>query len=265
MPDPSPTFSSPEEVIEYVRNKRSSIDGTLTGIANRNANIGEATFSQYSSSRTTAANDGRTSTNSAQFPVRKIQVPGEFSGSDNSTSGKSRQFDNRVTTNNGGSNEYVRPMEQTTRSTNYPIKKSIFSTFNETIKDARKALGGDTSKTMPSAKPKPIGKVFTDTEAARMKPVVIQCIMWTSIHLDQFIIATTPRHDNSLIIWSDIDEELAEVLASALLSRARVDPRAARLTRNMVELYDRIKVVVIITPRMYRTLLYYLHEGISVK
>lgn len=106
---------------------------------------------------------------------------------------------------------------------------------------------------------------LSDAEAAAIYPKLTQYIKWQSDHLDQFIIATTKGHDPTIEIWSDLDDAEIEILADYLISRGRRDGTTAQAVRYAAEILDRIKVAVIVLPRVYRTVNLYLARGLDIQ
>lgn len=106
---------------------------------------------------------------------------------------------------------------------------------------------------------------LSEAEAAQLYPKLIQYIKWQSEHLDQFIIATTKGHDPTIEIWSDLDDAEIEILADYLIGRGRRDGTTAQAVRFAGEVLDRIKVAIIVLPRVYRTVNIYLARGLDIQ
>lgn len=122
-------------------------------------------------------------------------------------------------------------------------------------------------KKQPNYKgPQPKGKYATmsEDEAEKLRPKLIMYITWQSEHLDQFIIATTKGHDPTIEIWSNMDEAEIEILADYLLLRSRRDPITAQAVRFAAEILERIKVGIIVLPRVYRTVTLYFARGLDI-
>ena len=111
---------------------------------------------------------------------------------------------------------------------------------------------------------KSASKVLSAAEASDIRPRLIEYLTWQSEHMDQFIIATTRGHDTTIVIWSDLDDAEIEIVADWLLNRARTDKATATAVRYAVTLLERIKVGIIILPRMYRTMMIYLQRGLDL-
>jgi hypothetical protein len=107
-------------------------------------------------------------------------------------------------------------------------------------------------------------KTLSAEEASRLRPRLIEYITWQSEHLDSFIIATTKGHDPTIEIWGNMDEAEIEILTDYLLSRARHDPVTAQAVRFASEILDRIKVGIIVLPRVYRTVTLYFARGLDI-
>lgn len=106
---------------------------------------------------------------------------------------------------------------------------------------------------------------LSEAEAAQLYPKLIQYIKWQSEHMDQFIIATTKGHDPTIEIWSDLDDAEIEILADYLIARGRRDGTTAQAVRYAAEIIDRIKVAIIVLPRVYRTVNIYLARGLDIQ
>lgn len=108
------------------------------------------------------------------------------------------------------------------------------------------------------------GKKLSDAEAIKLRPKLVEYIMWQTEHLDQFIIATTTGHDSSIEIWGDITVDECEILVDYLLSRGKVDIRTAQAVRYASTLIDRLKLGIIIAPRVYQSAMIYIKRGFSI-
>ena len=108
-------------------------------------------------------------------------------------------------------------------------------------------------------------KRLTDTEIIKLRPKMVEFLLWQSEHMDQFIIATTKGHDPAIEIWSNLTRDEAEILADYFISRGRLDSRAATFVRTASTIIDRLRLGVIILPRLYQTLLVYGDKGFSIK
>ena len=135
--------------------------------------------------------------------------------------------------------------------------QGVFNKYKEALK-----TGG---KPKTTATPKVSGKKLSDVEAIKLRPKLINFVMWQSEHLDQFIIATTRGHDTTIIIWSDITEPEAEILVDFWIARAKVNAQAAQAIRYASVMMDRIRLGLIIVPRMYRTFITYMERGFSIR
>ena len=117
----------------------------------------------------------------------------------------------------------------------------------------------------PPAAPGKRWRPLSGEEANTLRPKLIEYITWQSEHLDQFIIATTKGHDPTIEIWSDLTDEEIEVLADYLISRGRSDGTTAQAIRYAATILDRIKVAIIVLPRVYRTVNIYLARGLDIQ
>ena len=109
------------------------------------------------------------------------------------------------------------------------------------------------------------GKKLTDAEVLRLRPKLVEYVLWQAEHADQFIIATTSNHDPSIEIWGDITVDEAEIIVDYLLSRGKTDIRTAQAVRYASTLIDRLKLGLIIGPRAYKTAMIYIQRGFSIR
>jgi hypothetical protein len=109
----------------------------------------------------------------------------------------------------------------------------------------------------------PSGKRLSDVEAARVRPKLIEYLLWQTEHMDQLIIATTKGHQ-PVEIWSTIDKTDAEIIADFMIARGRQDVRAAQAVRYLSVFIDRLKLGLIILPRAYQTVMTYFARGIGI-
>lgn len=145
-----------------------------------------------------------------------------------------------------------------------PTGKSLWSGIKNTAKQYSDALTTDTPKKSKSAATKKTtSRKLTDIEAIKMKPKLIEYIIWQSEHLDDFISATTKGHE-VVEIWSNLDHDDAEIIADFLISRAKVNETAAIAVRFGAEMMDKIKLGIIIGPRVLSTMKVYLERGFSI-
>lgn len=140
--------------------------------------------------------------------------------------------------------------------------------FRSKVKSfADTAFGPIPGKEQSETKKQPVvsaSKVLSAAEANDMRPRLIEYLTWQSDHMDQFIIATTRGHDPTIVIWSNLDDAEIEIIADYLLNRARKDKMTAQAVRYAVTLLERIKVGIIVLPRLYRTMLTYLQRGLDI-
>ena len=109
------------------------------------------------------------------------------------------------------------------------------------------------------------GRKLTDAEAIKLRPKLVEYVLWQSEHLDQHIIATTVGHDPTIEVWSDLTEDEAEILVDFIIARGKTDVRTANAVRYVSTFIDKIKVVLIVTPRMYKMAMVYWTRGFSIK
>ncbi len=251
-------FSSPEAYLESIRSRNvnrserpennvrtSSVGDTVWGAVQRNEG----------SSPTTNSN-GR-STNESIY---------RSDGSSNSAEGSTRSFADqlrssgqRVARDYSGTDKYQ-------RSTPEAARRPKWAGFGTTVNKYRDALRKD--KVVESGKPgtkRPAGKTLTDAEAIKMRPKLVEYFIWQSEHLDQFIIATSGGHDDSIVIWSDLSYDEIEILVDFLIQRGKSNARTAVAVRYASVMLDRVKLGLIVLPRMYKMFMIYMTRGFSMK
>lgn len=165
---------------------------------------------------------------------------------------------NRQQSSGGDSGVY-----QSERPATQP-KQSVWQTISSTAGRYKEALKNEPKTATPQKKQTIQGKRLTDTEAVRLRPKIIEYITWQTEHMDQFIIATTVGHDPSIEIWSDLSEAEIEIVADYLIARGKTDVRTANAVRYISEVMDKIRMGVIIAPRVYRTIMIYIERGFSI-
>jgi hypothetical protein len=108
------------------------------------------------------------------------------------------------------------------------------------------------------------GRKLSDVEAARLRPKIIEYLLWQTEHMDQLLIAITAGHE-PVEIWSTIDKTDCEIIAEFMVIRGRQDARAAQAVRYLSVFIDRLKLGMIILPRMYQTAILMFTRGMSLK
>lgn len=144
-----------------------------------------------------------------------------------------------------------------------PASKSIWTGIKDTAKQYSDALKTDTSKKSKTSVKKPEQRTLTDLEVIKMRPKLIEYIIWQSEHLDDFISATTKGHEE-VEIWGNLDQDDAEIIADFLISRARVNVSAAVVVRTASSMMDKIKLGLILGPRVLSTFRTYAERGFSI-
>lgn len=169
--------------------------------------------------------------------------------------GQFRRFNRVSSGDSSGSNKYQRSAT-TERAAKFSIR-DIAGRY----KDALTGKQG-TTKTKKKVVE---GRKLTDAEAIRLRPKMIEYILWQSEHLDQFIIATTVGHDGTIEIWGDLDDAEAEILVDYLIARGKVSVRTANTVRYVSSFIDKIKLGLILGPRVYKTIRIYMERGLSLR
>lgn len=184
-------------------------------------------------------------------------------GSSTRTAGDTRQEYSSAPRSDSSFHQHSGPTTSSTRSKRqrfYNNVKSIFAPYGKILKSDIVESGN----TLPKNKVLVVEKKLTDAEKLGYKEKLVEFFLWTSDHMDEAITATTRGH-KPVEIWSSISKDEAELLADYMLNRAKSDPKMAKVVRQIVTFMDKIRVAVIILPRMYATAMYYLQEGFSIR
>lgn len=125
--------------------------------------------------------------------------------------------------------------------------------------------GTDRQKSLPAQKAITATRRFiTLAEVAKYKPGMIRLIMFSSDHMDDGITAITKGHQ-PVSIWSTIETPDAEILADAFLEAGQKSAAIAEKVRWVMEWEKKVKVGIILAPRIYRSIVYTVITGISVQ
>lgn len=180
---------------------------------------------------------------------RPFNTSGQYDSETGRNDSRTNQHSGRVSENQ--SNRVTRETIITgIKSRVAPVLK-----MGKTLQKSLSEPGGKTKK-----KPE---KLLTDAEIAKLKPKLINAIIWQTDHMDSFIQATTKKH-LSVFIWSTMDENEAELLAKFLLARGKRDATTATLVRQMADLMEKIELGLILLPRAYATMRTYFERGFSI-
>lgn len=145
-----------------------------------------------------------------------------------------------------------------------PASKSIWSSVKDTAKQYSTVLKAEPKKPKSQSAPKKgESRKLTDSEAIKMRPKLIEFIEWQSEHLDDFISATTKGH-MPVEVWSTLDRDDAEIIVDFLISQAKINDEAAVAVRFASTMMDKIKLGLVVGPRVYKTLMIYVQRGFSI-
>lgn len=250
-PDEKEKYSSKENLLSVIRTERAAKqpDHQDTG---RNANVSPPAW------RT--VEDGGTIIGSVESEGRR-ETSAFYGGNVGTEDGKrsSRRFarqlrPERVESTGGDSSTY-----QPQRPAG--IAAGIKSTYGR----YKEAFRRENTGTSTATKKKVEGRKLTDAEAIRARPKLVEFILWQSEHMDQFIIATTIGHDPTIEIWGDITKDEAEIIADFLISRGKTNVQTAIAIRHAIVFIDRLRLGIIIGPRLYRTMMTYFERGFSIR
>lgn len=232
-----------EGLLAYVRNRKSvtSIEGITGDSGNVSGTIQSSTVER---DRETQSNNGGIE---SSFNRERSKDTGNSTVTNDSKQSTRRdsslyQYDGRTATGHTTFTERL---------------KTSLNPFYEVVEKRKKEAKKTSVK-------KTEYKKLSDNEVLKLRPKTIDFIMWSSEHLDQFIQATTKGH-MSVVIWSNLDKDDCEVLADYLISKGKTNEKTAQLVRNISELSDNIKRMVIVLPRTYQTALIYFKRGVSLR
>lgn len=183
---------------------------------------------------------------------------GSSQGAEGSSNGVSEQLRSIFGESTGSSSSTYHPEPARTKSN--PIG-NITKRYRDALKTPPKPKA-EGEKKAPSGRG---SSKLSDAEVIKLRPKLVEFILWQSEHMDQFIIATTRGHDPSIEIWSNLTHDEAEILADYLIFRGRNDAKAAAFVRTTATLIDRLRIGLIILPRAYQTIATYGDKGISLR
>lgn len=259
-------YESEETLLEYLR-RNTNNNGNITG------NSFPFTRNQNNSNPirdTSSTISGSTGISTKQFrpsDERNVNSVSRSNGNnEDSTSGlpifapEPRQDSSESSGSNRRSNQYAQ------RVGNVVSRGRINTGWREKVRQTFKPFEGifSESTTVKDKKQSVTkGRPLNETESLRLRPHVVDALMWQSTHLDELMTATLKTHPE-VMIWGTMDEEDCEVLADLIISRAKVSPRAATYVRNLANFQKRIEAIIILAPRAYQSCMLYFHYGISI-
>ncbi len=256
-------YSSPEEVLEDARRKRDSERTQST------SGLISEKLSSYTERAYSAKQPGRQETQPVNGSIETTGSDARGAGDNGRVNG---QNDGGLTASDPGIHQHVGGAggDETAGQPDTGLKRKYASVKSkvkswqkqilpESIKDETESNTNETPRKRPRA------KKFSEAEAVLLRPKLKDTVEWTSDHLDEFIIATTQGHDKNIEIWSNLDETEIEIIVDFLIDRGKASERAANAIRKSITLYERLKLMVIIAPRLYATLLTYLEKGVSIR
>lgn len=254
-------------LIEYARTRNVYNDTTSNG-AERTTNFGNVIRksvpgNEFSGSTVNSQGREKTSGDNGRIGTTEDSERGEYRTYQSTGYGTEQNAGSDTSTYeyNRGTNEGSRNVTPGTKFTewvkNTPTKvKEFIDPFKKVLKEHTKEIKQKNKKSSGV-------RVLNDAEILKYKPRLIDFILWSSEHLDEFIQATTISHI-PVEIWSDIDKEEAEVLADFMLARGKVHAGSANNVRNIIIFMDRLKVYTIVGPRTVKTAMTYWNEGIAI-
>jgi hypothetical protein len=230
-----------EEYLEYVRAKR----GATAPSSNRDASQAlRGTIQDHATSD--KRNDGERADTSQSVHRRD----GNNESGERDASGA-----------NSEPREHSRPLGRGDSSPDESTgRREGRSLYNDAKSVLRQFLPQETKK--KSSTPEP--KKLSETESFRLRPKLIATILWQSEHMDEFIKATTHGH-RDVYIWSQIDNDDAEVIADYLIERGKQNGHVAKVVREVSTLLDKLKLGLIVAPKVYATIMVYIERGIGIR
>lgn len=251
------THDSPQGLLDYVREQRKLREYNQTSERNTDISTNVSGTIQSNESNDRGYENSRHNEASAIYGTNGASE--YVSTSERNTTYKSGQSnretgrrDTSIYQHETGTGKYGE-----TTSTFTSKIKNILTPFVDVFKNQKQAEKASKKKTEQ--------RKLSDIEAIKLKPRIIEFLTWTTDNIDNFIIATTKGHDETIVIWSDMQEGEIEILADFFIQRGKNNGQSAQLVRNMAVFMERIKLAVIIAPRMYKTAMAYIERGISLR
>jgi hypothetical protein len=107
-------------------------------------------------------------------------------------------------------------------------------------------------------------KFLTIAEVSGNRGSLIKLVLWSSENLDAGISAITKGHAE-VEIWSNIEYADAEILVDAALEMGQKSEKWATAVRQVIDYQKKIKVGVILAPRIYRSIVYTIVTGVDLR
>lgn len=253
-------YGSVDSYLESLRSKnnggRSEQPQSNAGTSNFSDTLRDTIRGSTHSNRE-ASTDGRRTDETVYRPDGSSESATRSTGS---FAEQLRHVDHVVTRDNSRTNQYQRPATEANRKSKWSGIGNVYQRYREALK-GDKVVDAD----KPAAKKKTTSSKLTDTEVIKLRPKLIEYFVWQTEHFDQFIIATTVGHDDSIVIWADLSYDEIEIIVDYLLSRGKTDARTATAVRYASVMLDRVKLGLIVLPRMYKTFMIYMTRGFSIK
>jgi hypothetical protein len=246
-------YSDKEKLLNVIRSKREQNNAAS---ANTSSNVWGTVRTDEKYSRTNGSAGGATSY--SIYGGDRSTEDGQ--GSYDQFSEQLRRFNPVPTGSSSSTDQHERP---TTKRSTWQSVKDLGKQYKDILSSKNEESHTDAPK-RSTARPKLDARKLTDTEVLRLRPKMVEYIMWQTEHMDQFIIATTVGHDPSIEIWGDITPDEAEIIVDYLLARGKTDVRTAQAVRYASTLIDRLKLGLIIAPRFYATAMMYIKRGFSI-
>lgn len=240
-------FKTKEDILKNVRNKRTNTTG-------RNESTDSTSIRTNEDTPDTSIRDDRKGQGNAQSVYGRNGTNTDTSGSIDGNNDDARQSSREVARRYSSIDNSSRRNDA---STSKQVRRSIFSVFNGVASQKP-------TSTPKKQEKKEETKKLTELEATKLRQSLIDILRWQSKHADEFIIATTKGHDMTIIIWSNMDDEDIEVLADVMIARAKRSAKAAKIVRDLVSLQEKLKVAVIVAPRLWKTIQTYIAKGIGI-
>jgi hypothetical protein len=245
-------YENKERLLDVIRRKREQNNAASTDVG---GNV-------WGTVRTDEVNSG---TNGGAGGATSHQIYGG-NGSAQDSQGSHSDFSEQlgrlrtsVAGSNSGAHQYERPTAK--QSSWGDSLKNVGRQYKQIFTKAEKHTDAPTRIRSPKIE----GKKLSDAEILRLRPKMVEYVLWQSEHLDQLIIATTVGHDPGIEIWGDITSDEAEIIVDYLLQRGKTDIRTAQAVRYASTLIDRLKLGLIISPRFYATAMIYIKRGFSIR
>lgn len=144
------------------------------------------------------------------------------------------------------------------------IRRTRTSLVDNTIKAIGNKLPHGKQKQQAVAASPVARKLITLAEVSKYKPILVALILSTSESLDNGISAITRGH-REIEIWSNLEYSDAVILADLFLDAGQKSIQIASQIRLVIEYQKKAKALIILVPRLYKSVMYTVLTGIDIR